>query len=278
MPRPKGWSASYIHAGGKIGVLVEINCESDFVARTEDFQRLCHDVAMHIAALDPRFLRREEVTQEILDREREIYAEQAKATGKPEPVIEKIVNGKMEKFYEENCLYEQHFIKDEGDHGEGTGRLKPSPSWAKISPSGGSRGSRSARWTARPALPRASEGTETASRVIAKLSFLTGTSAYLVRKFAGHSNPTPIRRNLKIRCQVVLRARESPLAEIRSHLHDNVRSHIRSIETRQHQTKRRETAGSGIPPHRGEAFRGIAFGPGLRLAFTPARSRAWRTK
>jgi len=71
-------------------------------------------VAMHIAALDPRFLRREEVTQEILDREREIYKDQAKQTGKPEPVIEKIVNGKMEKFYEENCLYEQHFIKDEG--------------------------------------------------------------------------------------------------------------------------------------------------------------------
>ena len=112
--RPKDWSAHYIHAGGKIGVLVEINCESDFVARTEDFQRLCHDVAMHIAALDPRFLRREEVTQEILDHEREIYREQAKATGKPEPVIEKIVNGKMEKFYEENCLYEQHFIRDEG--------------------------------------------------------------------------------------------------------------------------------------------------------------------
>ncbi len=104
----------YIHAGGKIGVLVEINCESDFVARTDDFQNLCHDVAMHVAALDPRFLRREEVTQEILDREREIYREQAKATGKPENVIEKIVNGKMEKFYEENCLYEQHFIKDEG--------------------------------------------------------------------------------------------------------------------------------------------------------------------
>jgi len=110
----EGLVGSYIHAGGKIGVLVEVNCESDFVARTEDFQKLCHDVAMHIAALDPRFLRREEVTQEILDREREIYKDQAKQTGKPEPVIEKIVNGKMEKFYEENCLYEQHFIKDEG--------------------------------------------------------------------------------------------------------------------------------------------------------------------
>ncbi len=110
----EGLVSCYIHAGGKIGVLVEINCESDFVARTEDFQRLCHDVAMHIAALDPRFLRREEVTQEVLDRKREVYREEAKATGKPEAVIEKIVSGKMEKFYEENCLYEQHFIKDEG--------------------------------------------------------------------------------------------------------------------------------------------------------------------
>ena len=109
----EGLVSSYIHAGGKIGVLVEINCESDFVARTEDFQRLTHDVAMHIAALDPRFLRREEVTQDVLDREREIYREQARATGKPDAVIEKIVTGKMEKFYEENCLYEQHFIKDE---------------------------------------------------------------------------------------------------------------------------------------------------------------------
>src|SRR6202050_5385931 len=109
----EGLVGHYIHAGGKIGVLVEINCESDFVARTEDFQRLCHDVAMHIAALDTRFVRREDVTQEILDREREIYKAQARATGKPEPVIEKIVTGKMEKFYEENCLYEQHFIRDE---------------------------------------------------------------------------------------------------------------------------------------------------------------------
>ena len=109
----EGLVSCYIHAGGKIGVLIEINCESDFVARTDDFQRLCHDVAMHIAALDPRFLRREDVTQETLDREREIYTDQAKQTGKPAPVIEKIVTGKMEKFYEENCLYEQHFIKDE---------------------------------------------------------------------------------------------------------------------------------------------------------------------
>jgi len=109
----EGLVGHYIHAGGKIGVIIEVNCESDFVARTEDFQHLCHDVAMHIAALDTRYVRREEVTQEILDREREIAKAQARATGKPEPVIEKIVNGKMEKFYEENCLYEQHFIKDE---------------------------------------------------------------------------------------------------------------------------------------------------------------------
>jgi elongation factor Ts len=109
----EGLVASYIHAGGKIGVIVEVNCESDFVARTEEFQRLCHDIAMHIAALDPRFVRREEVTPEVLDREKDIYREQALATGKPENVVEKIVQGKMEKFYEETCLYEQHFIKDE---------------------------------------------------------------------------------------------------------------------------------------------------------------------
>jgi elongation factor Ts len=111
--RRKGLVGSYIHAGGKIGVLVEINCESDFVARTEAFKQLCHDIAMHIAALDPRYVRREEVTPEMLEKEREIYSAQARATGKPEPVIEKIVTGKMEKFYEENCLYEQHYIKDE---------------------------------------------------------------------------------------------------------------------------------------------------------------------
>lgn len=109
----EGVVASYIHLGGKIGVLVEVNCESDFVARTEDFQKLCHEIAMHVAALDPRFVRREDVTPEILEQEREIYQEQARATGKPEAVVEKIVTGKMEKFYEETCLYEQHFIKDE---------------------------------------------------------------------------------------------------------------------------------------------------------------------
>src|SRR5260370_22535517 len=109
----EGLVGSFIHAGGKIGVLVEINCESDFVARTEAFQQLCHDIAMHIAALDPRYVRRDEVTTEMLEKEREIYRAQALATGKPENVVDKIVSGKMEKFYEENCLYEQHYIKDE---------------------------------------------------------------------------------------------------------------------------------------------------------------------
>jgi elongation factor Ts len=108
-----GLVSCYIHAGGKIGVLLEVNCETDFVARTDEFQRLCHDLAMHIAALDPRFIRREEVTPEILEREREIARDQARQTGKPDHVIEKIVTGKMEKFYEENCFYEQHFIRDE---------------------------------------------------------------------------------------------------------------------------------------------------------------------
>jgi elongation factor Ts len=109
----EGLIGHYIHAGGKIGVILEVNCESDFVARTEAFQQLCHDLAMHIAAVDPRYVRREEVTPEILEREREIYTAQARATGKPEPVIQKIVQGKMEKFYEDTCLYEQHYIKDE---------------------------------------------------------------------------------------------------------------------------------------------------------------------
>ena len=109
----EGLVGSYIHAGGKIGVLVEVNCESDFVARTERFQNLCHDIAMHIAALDPRYVRREEVTPDMLAKEKEIYRAQALATGKPEAVVDKIVTGKMEKFYEENCLYEQHYIKDE---------------------------------------------------------------------------------------------------------------------------------------------------------------------
>jgi len=108
----EGLVGHYIHAGGKIGVLVELNCESDFVARTDEFQHLAHDVAMHVAATDPRFIRKEEVTPEVLEKEKEIYRAQALASGKPEKVIEKIVEGKMEKFYEEVCLLEQHYIKD----------------------------------------------------------------------------------------------------------------------------------------------------------------------
>ena len=109
----EGAVGTYIHAGGKIGVLVEVNCESDFVARTPDFQELLKDIAMHIAATDPRYIRKEDVTSEDLDREKEIYRAQAAQTGKPAPVVEKIVEGKMSKFYEEVCLLEQPFIKDQ---------------------------------------------------------------------------------------------------------------------------------------------------------------------
>jgi elongation factor Ts len=109
----EGSVASYIHAGGKIGVLVEVNCESDFVARTEDFKELIHDIAMHIAASDPKYIRKEDVTPEAFAREKEIYLAQAMASGKPAHIAEKMVSGKMEKFYEEVCLYEQPFIKDQ---------------------------------------------------------------------------------------------------------------------------------------------------------------------
>ena len=109
----EGSVASYIHAGGKIGVLLEVNCESDFVARTDDFKQLVHDIAMHVAASDPKFIRREDVTPEAYAKEKEIYRAQAAATGKPANVVEKIVEGKMGKFYEEVCLYEQPFIKEQ---------------------------------------------------------------------------------------------------------------------------------------------------------------------
>src|SRR5438067_7626242 len=109
----EGAVASYIHAGGKIGVLLEINCESDFVARTDAFKELLHDISMHIAASDPKYIRREDVTAEDFEREKEIYRSQAAATGKPANVVEKIVEGKMSKFYEEVCLLDQPFIKDQ---------------------------------------------------------------------------------------------------------------------------------------------------------------------
>ena len=109
----EGAVGTYIHAGGKIGVLIELNCESDFVARTTDFQELLKDIAMHIAASDPRYVKPEDVTAADLEREKDIFRAQAAATGKPAPVIEKIVEGKMGKFYEEVCLLEQPFIKDQ---------------------------------------------------------------------------------------------------------------------------------------------------------------------
>jgi elongation factor Ts len=109
----EGSVASYIHAGGKIGVLVEVNCESDFVARTDDFKQLVHDIAMHVAATDPKYVRKEDVTPEAFEKEKEIYRAQAAATGKPAAVVEKIVEGKMGKFYEEVCLLEQPFIKEQ---------------------------------------------------------------------------------------------------------------------------------------------------------------------
>jgi elongation factor Ts len=109
----EGAVGTYIHAGGKIGVLLELNCESDFVARTEDFQELLRDVAMHIAATDPRFVSRDEVTEADIEREKEIYRAQAAATGKPANIIEKMLEGKLGKFYEEFCLLDQPFIKDQ---------------------------------------------------------------------------------------------------------------------------------------------------------------------
>src|ERR1700756_187129 len=108
----QGLIGTYIHHGGQLGVMVEINCESDFVARTDDFQELVHDVAMHIAAADPRYLRREEVPASVLDKEREIARDRALAEGKPEKVIDKIVEGRLNKFYEEVCLLEQPFVKE----------------------------------------------------------------------------------------------------------------------------------------------------------------------
>jgi elongation factor Ts len=108
----QGVIASYIHPGAQLGVLVEVNCESDFVARTDDFKDLVHDVAMHIAAADPRYLRREDVPEAILDKEKEIARDRAKAEGKPEKVLDRIVEGRVAKYYEETCLLDQPFVKE----------------------------------------------------------------------------------------------------------------------------------------------------------------------
>ncbi len=104
---------SYIHGGGKIGVLVELNCETDFVAKTDDFQSLAKDIAMHIAAMSPLYVKREDIPVEVIDREKEIYINQAKAEGKPEKVIERIAEGRLGKFFSEVCLLEQPFVKNQ---------------------------------------------------------------------------------------------------------------------------------------------------------------------
>lgn len=108
----EGLIGSYIHMGGKIGVLVEVNCESDFVARTEDFQSLAREIAMHIAAANPQYVRREDVPGDVLERERAIYRAQMEGQNKPPQVIEKIVEGKLHSFYEQVCLLEQPSIRD----------------------------------------------------------------------------------------------------------------------------------------------------------------------
>ncbi len=109
----EGLVGSYVHIGGKIGVLVEVNCETDFVARNEDFKQLVKDIAMHIAATDPKYMKREEIPEDVIQQEREIYRCQLQNSNKPPQVTEKIVDGKMEKFYSEVCLFEQPFVKDQ---------------------------------------------------------------------------------------------------------------------------------------------------------------------
>ena len=109
----EGLVASYIHAGGRIGVLIEVNCETDFVARTDEFQGLVNDIAMQVAALSARYVQREDIPQEVLEHERQLYRAQALEEGKPEGVLDKIVEGRMNKFYQDVCLLEQPFIRDE---------------------------------------------------------------------------------------------------------------------------------------------------------------------
>ncbi|HYW47595.1 MAG TPA: translation elongation factor Ts [Bryobacteraceae bacterium] len=108
----QGLIGSYIHAGGQLGVLVEINCESDFVARTGEFKELVHDIAMHIAAADPKYLRREDVPDDVLNKEKEIARDRAVMEGKPEKILDRIVEGRVSKFYEEVCLLDQPFVKE----------------------------------------------------------------------------------------------------------------------------------------------------------------------
>ena len=108
----EGTVGSYLHAGGRIGVMIEVNCETDFVAKNEDFHVLVRDLAMHVAASSPRFVSREEVPAKEVEKERQIFRDQAKASGKPEKILGKIVDGKLDRFYSEHCLLDQPFVKD----------------------------------------------------------------------------------------------------------------------------------------------------------------------
>ncbi len=108
----EGVVVSYVHMGGRIGVLAEINCETDFVAKTDEFKQLAHDIAMQIAASNPAYIKREDIPEEVIERERQVLSAQALEEGKPEKIIEKVVTGRMEKFFKETCLLEQDFIKD----------------------------------------------------------------------------------------------------------------------------------------------------------------------
>ncbi len=108
-----GLIISYIHGGGRIGVLIEVNCETDFVARTDEFKLMVEDIALQVAAMSPKFIKREDVPDSVLERERSVFRAQALEEGKPEQVVDRIIEGRMEKFYQESCLMEQEFIRDE---------------------------------------------------------------------------------------------------------------------------------------------------------------------
>src|SRR5438067_13377057 len=108
----EGMIGHYIHSGGKLGVLVQVNSETDFAARSDDFQALVKDIAMHIAAQNPLYVRREDVPAEVIEKEKEIYKDQARASGKPANIVDKIAEGKLESYYEMACLYDQKFVKD----------------------------------------------------------------------------------------------------------------------------------------------------------------------
>ncbi len=110
---PEGLVEAYVHPGSRVGVMLELNCETDFVARTDDFGTLAHDLALHIAFAAPRYLTREDVPEEVVERERESYRTQALEEGKPERIVDRIVEGRLEKFYQQTCLMEQPFVKDE---------------------------------------------------------------------------------------------------------------------------------------------------------------------